>query len=119
MVAIKYFKDIREIKMIARDFEGIIHELKTWPTLFQDMVEGKKKFEVRNNDRRFYMGDRLKLMEFDPFRDKHTGRWLLVEVTYIIHFTGIPGLDGFVGMGFEVIEESAGCYWAYKMVKVK
>ena len=37
------------------------HELKTDPKVFDDVVSGKKTFEIRKNDRNFCIGDVLKL----------------------------------------------------------
>lgn len=42
------------------------HVLKTWPEFFRAIVDGKKTFEVRKNDRGFQTGDVLHLREFDP-----------------------------------------------------
>ena len=43
-----------------------IHVLKIWPSFFQEMIDGKKPFEVRKNDRDFRVGDVLKLLAYDP-----------------------------------------------------
>jgi len=43
-----------------------IHRLKTHPPYFQHIVDRKKAFEVRWNDREFKVGDKLVLEEFDP-----------------------------------------------------
>lgn len=44
----------------------MIHELKTLPEYFADVILGKKTFEVRKYDRPFHIGDLLALNEFDP-----------------------------------------------------
>lgn len=44
----------------------MIHELKTWPTYFTAVKEGRKTFEVRKNDRPYQVGDELLLKEFIP-----------------------------------------------------
>lgn len=44
---------------------GIIHALKTEPTYFGDIIDGKKAFEIRENDRNFKVGDYLALNELD------------------------------------------------------
>jgi len=68
------------------------HRLKTWPSYWEDMRSGKKKFEVRVNDRDFAVGDRVELDEHDPTwvrllnREKGpTGRVLLTHILYILH----------------------------------
>ena len=46
------------------------HELKTWPQYFAAVRSGKKRFEIRRNDREFAVGDVLVLREFDPEQDE-------------------------------------------------
>lgn len=46
------------------------HELKTWPEFFDAVDRGDKTFEVRRDDRSFQVGDRMKLIRWDP----HTRR---------------------------------------------
>jgi len=73
-----------------------IHQLKTWPTHFQDLIERKKTFEIRKNDRDFQVGNLLELLEWQPIfkgsmespfeivGGSFTGRNLTVEVTHIL-----------------------------------
>lgn len=42
------------------------HHLKTWPTYFNAVKNGSKKFEIRVNDRDYRTGDILVLEEFQP-----------------------------------------------------
>jgi len=42
------------------------HELKTWPDPFEAIWDGRKRYEVRENDRDFHVGDALRLREFEP-----------------------------------------------------
>lgn len=44
----------------------ITYELKTWPEPFQAVWEGRKRYEIRKNDRGFGVGDHLVLREFKP-----------------------------------------------------
>jgi ASC-1-like (ASCH) protein len=60
------------------------HELKTWPQFFEAIVDGRKTFELRVNDRGFNAGDQLRLREFKPESVFYTGRELLVDVTYVL-----------------------------------
>ena len=67
----------------------ITHELKTWPEFFEQTRNGRKKFELRRNDRDFRVGDQLLLKEWipGPSVDKqrgYTGRELRVRVDYIM-----------------------------------
>jgi hypothetical protein len=64
-----------------------IHDLKTWPAMFEAIWRGDKPFEVRRDDRRFEIGDVLHLREFDPYPGaeqdgRYTGREMFVEVTF-------------------------------------
>lgn len=77
------------------------HELKIYPTYFEDVISGKKKFEIRKNDRKFRVGDILILKEWDNI--KYSGREARAEVIYLIDdkFVGIQ--PGYVVMGIELI----------------
>ena len=44
----------------------MIHQLKTEHNFFEDVISGKKTFEVRKNDRDFMVGDFLALKELTP-----------------------------------------------------
>lgn len=63
----------------------MIHQLKTKAEYFEAIAKGLKPFEVRNNDRNFYVGDFLALNELATAEQfGETGRCMLVEVTYIL-----------------------------------
>jgi hypothetical protein len=81
------------------------HELKTWPAFFQAILEGRKTFEVRRNDRGFQAGDVLRLREYEPERSgssAYTGRSLGVLVKYVLSGTQFGVVDGFCVMAIEV-----------------
>jgi len=59
-----------------------IHRLKCWPEYYQAIIDGKKKFEYRINDRIFRVGDMLRLEEWDP-KAEYTDRACAVSVDYI------------------------------------
>jgi hypothetical protein len=62
----------------------MIHELKTLPIYFEEVIEGGKSFEVRKNDRNFKVGDMLALNEYDAEKKEYTGNSCLVYVDYIL-----------------------------------
>jgi hypothetical protein len=85
------------------------HELKTDPEVFQAVINFKKTYEIRFNDRDFKIGDYLLLKEtvstgeamklgFEPLQ--YTGRECLVKISHILHGP-IYGLkEGWVIMSF-------------------
>lgn len=58
------------------------HEIKVLPEYFNELVDGNKKFEIRENDRDYKVGDIVYLREWDD--DKFTGNALIVKITYIL-----------------------------------
>lgn len=58
------------------------HELKILPEYYKAVLKGKKKFELRKNDRDYEVGDRLILNEFDG--EKYTGEFVIKNITYIL-----------------------------------
>lgn len=59
-----------------------IHELKTVEPYFADVLSGRKKFELRKNDRGFAIQDVLHLRETKD--GNYTGRELVAEVVYLL-----------------------------------
>lgn len=62
----------------------MIHELKILPHFFNDVISGKKTFEIRKNDRPFHEGDLLALNEFNAETKCYTGNSCLVYIDYIM-----------------------------------
>lgn len=78
----------------------MIHLLKTWPEYFKDVVQGKKSFEYRKNDRDFHVGDCLSLQEYNPTIGQYTRNNFTVRVTYVLREA--PGLpEGYCIMSIE------------------
>lgn len=67
--------------------DGPMHLLKTWPTPFQAVWDGRKTHEWRKNDRPggFTENDLLVLREWHESPGKYTGRALFCVPTYISH----------------------------------
>jgi Domain of unknown function (DUF3850) len=59
------------------------HRVKSWPSFFEAALAGVKTHDVRRIDRDYRVGDTLRLMEFDPEKQRYTGRELHVRITYI------------------------------------
>lgn len=68
------------------------HEIKTLMPYFQDIIDGKKPFEFRLNDRDYQVGDEIKHVEWNKEEQKETGRQCWATITYIIKggVFGIP-----------------------------
>jgi len=58
-------------------------EKKIWPEYFQDVLNGKKTFELRLNDFDIAEGDTLVLKEWNPETKTYTGRELERKVGYV------------------------------------
>lgn len=57
------------------------HILKILPKYYDPVVQGKKTFEIRKNDRDFQVDDWVKLLEFDG--KEFTGNFVNAVITYI------------------------------------
>lgn len=66
------------------------HKLKILPEFFEAVNDGRKTFELRENDRGYKTGDILILQEFDG--EDYTGREISREVLYIYEGSGNYGL---------------------------
>lgn len=61
----------------------MIHALKQAPEYFEAVLNGRKTFEVRQNDRDYREGDLLALNEYS--KNGYTGRCCLVKIDYILN----------------------------------
>jgi len=59
---------------------------KTWPKYFNEVLSGKKKFEVRLADFDIKEGDILILEEYDSQTKKYTGRFIKKKVGFVTKF---------------------------------
>lgn len=76
-----------------------IHEIKIAAMYYEDVVRGKKSFELRKNDRGYKQGDKLIMLEFKD--GKHTGRIINADVTYMLEdYTGLA--EGYCILGIQV-----------------
>ena len=62
-----------------------IHDLKTWPKVFEAVKSGIKTAEYRKNDRNFKQGQFLNLREWLPSKQEYTGESLLVKIMHIVY----------------------------------
>lgn len=77
----------------------VFHELKTHPEVYRAVDRNVKRFEFRNNDRKFEVGDVLVLKEWDPVGEgRFTGASLQRLVTFVL-----KGPDYNVPFGYAVL----------------
>ena len=73
-----------------------LHSIKIVDPYFADVLNGRKKFELRRNDRDYKVGDTLRLQQFS--NGQITGRECFAQVVYLID--NQPGLElGYCIMG--------------------
>lgn len=81
----------------------MIHAVKQLTVHFNDVISGKKTFEVRLNDRDYRVGDLVALNEYDPENNKYTGRSCLVYIDYILD-DKLYCLPGYIVMSIKPCE---------------
>lgn len=85
------------------------HNLKCWPEFFQAILDRRKRFEYRRNDRGFKVWDTLTLCEWEPRLNAagvphgYTGRALKCLVTYIMSEPAMGVPAGYCIMSIEVV----------------
>jgi ASC-1-like (ASCH) protein len=84
------------------------HELKTWPEYFQAIWDGRKRFEVRKNDRDYQEGDILILKETASVGKnyQYTGRTISCQVEYVLQGGSFGIQSGYCVMSIEVITKT-------------
>jgi len=86
-----------------------IHELKTRPQFMGPILDGRKAFELRYDDRGFEVGDVLHLREWCPESETYSGREALAEVTYILLIgviVVVPTINPWVAMSIKLLKVS-------------
>ncbi len=83
----------------------IIHK-KIWPEYFEQILSGKKKFELRLADFDVHAGDILVLQEWDNNKKTYTGRTIEVIATYILKTNELPfwSSEDIAHHGFQIIQ---------------
>ena len=64
------------------------HDLKLFTKYFQSVVDGRKRSEVRYNDRNYHIGDTITLHEGQPGLHgfEYTGRTVSARISFIDDF---------------------------------
>lgn len=81
------------------------HSLKTWPESFEPIVAGQKTADFRKDDRRYNVGDTLRLREWSP-ETSYTKRVVEVKVTHILRGPDFGVPEGYVMMSFSFDTEA-------------
>lgn len=71
------------------------HKLKIKQEYFEPVIQGKKRFEIRKNDRNFKVGDIVVLEEIDE-NNIYTGDSFKTRITFL---TDYQQKDGYVVFG--------------------
>lgn len=61
-----------------------VHVLKIWPEYFEAVKSGRKRFEVRKNDRDFRTDETVVLREYNPEKKVYTGREVTKKIGYLM-----------------------------------
>lgn len=87
-------------KVVGKYSFSVKHDLKIIPQYFEDVMTGKKKFEIRKNDRDYKVGDIFILREWEPDKG-YTGRSFMQCIVYILDSCPEYGLmDGYIIFGW-------------------
>lgn len=78
------------------------HELKITADNFEDVAKGRKRAELRYNDRAFAAGDMLILKEWDTIISSYTGRSLAAKVTHF--YAGLYLPEGYVMLSIRLLK---------------
>lgn len=88
-----------------------LHQLKTDPIPFQDVLDKDKTFEIRLNDRDFKVGDYLELLETKYSTEEmlmskkpleYTGRYIQATITHMLqNYQGLR--DGWCILSFRFV----------------
>lgn len=78
--------------MSAKKRPVVDHELKITPRFFGAVVDGRKTFELREDDRSFRVGQIVELREHDG--EAYTGQRVFVRITYLLRLEDAPVFIG-------------------------
>lgn len=81
--------------------EHKVHDIKIAAAYYDDVASGRKRFELRKNDRGYKVGDSLKMLEFKD--GKHTGRIIAADIIYMLEeYAGLE--EGYCILGIDIKE---------------
>jgi len=79
---------------------------KTWKDLFEKVLSGEKKFDVRIADFDVEEGDTLILEEWDENKKEYTGRKIKTDVNFVLKTKGLKfwSQEDVDKYGFQIIQ---------------
>ena len=78
------------------------HELKIYPKYFEAILDGKKTFEIRKDDRDFQVGDSIVLKEWVNI--KYSGREIQALFKYLLDDAFIGLAEGYVAFSLGILK---------------
>ena len=84
-----------------------VHEIKIYESYADAVLSGEKTFEIRNNDRGYQKGDRLKFYVTEDGSLLHKSLHGLFEKEYEITYvhSGLGLKEGYVALAIKAVEE--------------
>lgn len=94
---------------VPREGEAVTHELKTIYPFMDDVIDGRKCFEVRKADRDYRVGDTLLLTEYYPETKMYGDYTTTRTIVYILAHEAYPdGIrEGYAVLGIAPVETTA------------
>lgn len=80
-----------------------VHYVKCMKKYFEDIICGKKRFEIRLNDRKYEVGDTLILREWE--NGEYSGNKISRNIDYILHTGERYGLM----KGYSILQLAENC----------
>lgn len=92
-------EDEEKMQHLPSDAGQQVHTIRMASANWDDILSGRKAFEIRMKDHEFRVGHVLQMLEFHD--GVHTGRRIDTEITYVLEdHSGL--VDGFIILGFIV-----------------
>lgn len=76
------------------------HVIKIYPIYFQQVIDGLKKAELRNNDRNYQAGDIVEMLEYCPEKNDITWRNVMIEITVVNDVSQFVNTENIVMFSF-------------------
>lgn len=84
----------------------VTHDLKIAPPYYYAVESGQKTFEIRKNDRRFQVGDKVNLRMWSVIENKYIGNNVLKRE--IIYITDYEQKENYVVFGIKKLNSEGG-----------